>query len=91
MSGQANIIEKEGTSFGLLRRFARDQRGVGAIEFAILFPVLLMLYLGAFELTVGLSVSNTFKDYDQLMSIAVSYYTYVARPISAPQTQLRVQ
>ena len=58
MSGQANIIEKEGTSFGLLRRFARDQRGVGAIEFAILFPVLLMLYLGAFELTVGLSVSK---------------------------------
>lgn len=43
---------------GILRRFARDQRGVGAIEFAILFPVLLMLYLGAFELTVGLSVSK---------------------------------
>ena len=39
-----------------LRRFARDERGIGAIEFAILFPVLLMLYLGAFELTIALSV-----------------------------------
>ncbi|OCI91920.1 hypothetical protein A6U86_20625 [Rhizobium sp. AC27/96] len=57
MSEQSRI-EKEGVSFGILRRFARDQRGVGAIEFAILFPVLLMLYLGAFELTVGLNVSK---------------------------------
>jgi len=44
--------------FGILRRFARDERGVGAIEFAILFPVLVMLYLGAFELTVGLNASK---------------------------------
>lgn len=58
MSGQTDKIENEGTSFGILRRFARDQRGVGAIEFAILFPVLLMLYLGAFELTVGLNASK---------------------------------
>ncbi len=40
------------------RRLARDKEGVGAIEFAILFPVLVMLYLGAFEITVGLSVSK---------------------------------
>ncbi|WFU02035.1 pilus assembly protein [Rhizobium sp. CB3171] len=42
----------------LLRRFSRDERGIGAIEFAILFPVLLMLYLGAFELTIALSVEK---------------------------------
>ncbi|MBB5576745.1 MULTISPECIES: TadE/TadG family type IV pilus assembly protein [Rhizobium] len=41
-----------------LRRFVRDEKGVGAIEFAILFPVLLMLYLGAFELTIALSVEK---------------------------------
>lgn len=52
------MIETEGTSFGILRRFARDKQGIGAIEFAILFPVLLMLYLGAFQLTVGLNVSK---------------------------------
>ncbi|MBB3388628.1 Flp pilus assembly protein TadG [Rhizobium sp. BK275] len=40
------------------RRFARDRQGVGAIEFAIIFPVLVMLYLGAFEITIGLSVSK---------------------------------
>ena len=40
---------------------------------------------------LGANVAKTFKAGDQLMSIAVSYYTYVARPISSPQTQLRVQ
>lgn len=40
------------------RRFATDRQGVGAIEFAIIFPVLVMLYLGAFEITIGLSVSK---------------------------------
>ncbi len=46
---------------------------------------------GRWAVPVGLSLSNTFKDAGQLMSLAVSYYTYVARPVSAPQTQLRVQ
>ncbi|EJC82071.1 TadE-like protein [Rhizobium leguminosarum bv. trifolii WSM2297] len=40
------------------RRLARERNGAGAIEFAILFPVLVMLYIGAFEITVGLSVSK---------------------------------
>jgi Flp pilus assembly protein TadG len=40
------------------RRLAREREGAGAIEFAILFPVLVMLYIGAFEITIGLSVSK---------------------------------
>jgi Flp pilus assembly protein TadG len=39
-------------------RFAGDRQGVGAIEFAILFPILVMLYVGAFEITIGLSISK---------------------------------
>lgn len=42
----------------LLRRLYRDEKGVGAIEFAILFPILVMLYVGAFEITIGLSMSK---------------------------------
>ena len=42
----------------LSRRFAGDRDGMGAIEFAILFPILVMLYVGAFEITIGLSVSK---------------------------------
>jgi Flp pilus assembly protein TadG len=42
----------------LCHRFMGDREGVGAIEFAILFPILVMLYVGAFEITIGLSISK---------------------------------
>lgn len=43
---------------GILRRLRRDRSGAGAVEFAILAPILLMLYIGAFEITVGMSVAK---------------------------------
>jgi Flp pilus assembly protein TadG len=39
-----------------LKRLKRDKQGVGAVEFAIIFPLLLALYITAFELTIGFSV-----------------------------------
>lgn len=39
-------------------RLVRDEGGVGAIEFAILVPVLLLLYLGALQTTVALSIAQ---------------------------------
>ena len=39
---------------------------------------------------LGGGVSRTFKDGDQLMSLAVSYYTYVTRPLASPQTNLKI-
>lgn len=42
----------------LVTRFVKDRRGVGAVEFAILFPILLALYVTSFELTIGY---NTYK------------------------------
>lgn len=41
-----------------LRRFVDDRRGVGAIEFAIVAPLLLMTYIGAFEITVAVTMSR---------------------------------
>ena len=34
---------------GLLRRFRRDRRGVALVEFALIFPMLVALYFGGFE------------------------------------------
>ena len=39
---------------------------------------------------LGAGIGKTFKAGDQLMSLSVNYYMYVARPVGAPQTQLRV-
>jgi Flp pilus assembly protein TadG len=41
-----------------LRRFRSDVRGVGAVEFALIAPLLLGLYITSFELTIGLSMSK---------------------------------
>ncbi len=43
---------------GSLKRLTRDRQGVGGVEFAIIAPMLIVLYLMAFELTMGLSVAK---------------------------------
>lgn len=41
-----------------LSRLIADRRGVGAIEFAIVAPLLVMTYVGAFEITVGVTAAR---------------------------------
>lgn len=41
-----------------MRRFASDVQGIGGVEFALIAPLLLFLYITSFELTIGLSVSK---------------------------------
>jgi len=41
-----------------LRRLVADRRGVGGIEFALIAPLLISLYITSFEITIGLSVSK---------------------------------
>jgi Flp pilus assembly protein TadG len=44
----------------LLRRpgFTGDQKGVAAVEFALIFPVMMVLYLGSVELLQGISINR---------------------------------
>ncbi len=41
-----------------LKRLMGDRQGVGGVEFALVAPMLIVLYLMAFELTMGLSVAK---------------------------------
>jgi Flp pilus assembly protein TadG len=41
-----------------LMRFVRDRRGVSAVEFAILAPVMIALYLGCVEISDGVAVDR---------------------------------
>jgi Flp pilus assembly protein TadG len=43
---------------GILRRIARDRRGVSAVEFALLAPVMIGLYLGCAEISDGVSADR---------------------------------
>jgi len=42
----------------MLRRFARSSRGVAAVEFALVLPFMLLLYLGSIELSAAISVDK---------------------------------
>lgn len=41
-----------------LRRFWRDRRGVSAVEFALIAPFMILLYLGAVETSLALSIDR---------------------------------
>jgi Flp pilus assembly protein TadG len=42
----------------LTRRFARDDRGVSAVEFAMLLPLMVTLYLGSVEVSQGIAADR---------------------------------
>lgn len=56
-----SCLEERTPASGLflrLRRLIDDRRGVGAVEFAIVAPVLVMTYIGAFEISVAVSMTR---------------------------------
>lgn len=78
-----------------LRRLGRDKKGVGAVEFAIVAPVLLMVYIGAFESSLGFTmarkvarasstVADIFSQESSLTASKIDSADAIARSILAP-------
>jgi len=53
---------------GLIRRFRDDRRGVAIIEFALLAPILVTLYLGSVELTLAFQAQQRLAHLAQAMA-----------------------
>ena len=74
-----------------LRRLARDKRGVSAVEFAMLLPLMVTLYLGGVEISQAVAIdrkvtliSRTLADLvAQVTSVAASDMTNIMAASSA--------
>ncbi|HUI94578.1 MAG TPA: TadE/TadG family type IV pilus assembly protein [Xanthobacteraceae bacterium] len=76
-------------AFAPVRRFAADQHGVSAVEFAILLPLMLTLYFGGVELSDAVSadrkntlVAHTVGDLVAAVSNVCTSATVCTSPIS---------
>jgi len=66
--------------FGVSRaagRFAHDRRGISAVEFALLFPVMLTLYLGGVETSQGVAADRKVELIAHAIADLTSQYTNV--------------
>ncbi len=59
---------------GWLRRFARDRDAVAAMEFAIVLPIMLLLYIGGVELGDGLQIQFKVTETARTITDVASQY-----------------
>jgi Flp pilus assembly protein TadG len=59
----------------ILRRFARDRRGVAAVEFALVVPVVIVVYLAGFEVMEASTVYRKVTDTTVQLANVTSQYT----------------
>lgn len=67
-----------------LRRFGRDQSGLGALEFALIAPLMLTVYLGTFEVTQGLAMDRLVKLNASSITNLVAQYTTISASHDMP-------
>jgi Flp pilus assembly protein TadG len=60
-----------------LRSLTRDQRGVSAVEFAMLLPLMITLYLGGVEVSQGISIDRKVTLTARTVADLVSQFTSI--------------
>jgi Flp pilus assembly protein TadG len=63
---------------GTFAHFARERRGLAALEFAMLLPVMLTLYLGSYEVTTGVAVQRKVTLTARALADLSSQFTSIA-------------
>lgn len=58
MTHRPHALSPVAARFGLLARFRRDRKGVAAVEFALILPLMLLLYLGSTQIVQALMSSR---------------------------------
>ena len=61
------------------RAFCRDARGVAALEFALVVPMVIVVYAGGFEIAQAATVNRKLTDTTVQLANVTSQYTSVAK------------
>src|ERR1700733_6932338 len=61
-----------------LTRFGKERRGVAALEFAILLPMMLILFLGSVEMSTGVMIKRKVTLTAQALANLSSQFTGIA-------------
>ena len=81
------MIAKPYRLFGLqsvTRKFASDRRGVSAVEFALILPVMLVMYLGGVEVLQGIAINRMVALTASTVTNLVSQYTTISASSQMP-------
>jgi Flp pilus assembly protein TadG len=60
-----------------LARFASDRRGVSAVEFALILPILVTLFLGGYDVTDGMTINRKVTHVSSALSDLVGQSTTI--------------
>lgn len=63
----------------LAKRFRRDRRGIAAIEFALVVPLMLAMYLGTIEISAAVSINRKVSRIASTVADLVTQQTDVAK------------
>lgn len=63
----------------LAKRFRRDRRGIAAIEFALVVPLMLVMYLGTIEISAAVSINRKVSRIASTVADLVTQQTDVAK------------
>jgi Flp pilus assembly protein TadG len=68
----------------LIERFRRDRSGASAVEFALIVPLMLLIYFGTFEVTQGLALDRLVKLNASTVTNLVAQYTTISATRDMP-------
>ena len=67
-----------------LGKYIRDRRGVSAVEFALILPVMVLIYLGGYEVTQALAIDRLVTLTAGTVTNLVSQYTTISASSQMP-------